>query len=46
MDNKDYFDELDKPNTLLILGNGFDKYCGLASSFEDYFKSRFFFGNG
>ena len=46
MDNKDFFDELDKPNTLLIIGNGFDKHCGLASSFEDYFKSRFFFGNG
>lgn len=46
MGNNDYFYELSKPNTLLILGNGFDKYCGLASSFEDYFKARFFFGNG
>lgn len=27
------------PNTLLILGNGFDLHCGLKSSYEDFFRS-------
>ena len=46
MDNSEFLKELRKPDTLLIIGNGFDKHCGLSSSFEDYFKSRFFFGDG
>lgn len=32
--------ELRKPNTLLVLGNGFDLHCGLHSSFKDFFNSE------
>ena len=28
--------------TLLVIGNGFDKYCGLKSSFKDYINSDFY----
>lgn len=29
-------------DTLLVIGNGFDKYCGLKSSFKDYINSEFY----
>lgn len=28
------------PDTLLILGNGFDLHCGLKSSYKDFFRSE------
>lgn len=31
-----------EPTDILVLGNGFDKHCGLASSFKDYFYAEFF----
>lgn len=38
--------ELRKPNTLLVLGNGFDLHCGLHSSFKDFFSSEMLDSNG
>lgn len=36
------FDELNKPSNILIIGNGFDKHCGLDSNFRDYFLTTFY----
>jgi hypothetical protein len=27
--------------TILVVGNGFDKQCGLRSSFKDFYESEF-----
>lgn len=32
----------DKPEELIILGNGFDLACGLKSSYKNFFKYRLF----
>ena len=35
----DTFEMLEKPDAILVIGNGFDKHCGLNSSFSDFFYS-------
>ena len=36
----DYFRKMDAPNTVLVLGNGFDLHCGLKSRFKDFFEDE------
>lgn len=38
-------DELVKPSTIVVVGNGLDLHCGLKSSFKDFFDSKLMLEN-
>lgn len=37
-------DELIKPSTIVVVGNGLDLHCGLRSSFKNFFDSKLMYG--